>query len=160
MDFVTIDMWTMIFTWLNLIILFLLLKKFLFGPVNKILSARSEEIETTYTTAESAKREAENIRVEYEKQISSAKDEADGIIKSAVVKAKERSETIVNEAQETAQRIAEKSREQIELDKKNALREARGDIASMAVDVAEKLIGEHISDSADDKLIESIIDKI
>lgn len=160
MDFVTIDMWTMIFTWLNLIILFLLLKKFLFGPVNKILLARAEEIETTYTTAESAKREAENIRAEYEKQISSAKDEADGIIKSAVVKAKERSETIVNEAQETAQRIAEKSREQIELDKKNALREARGDIASMAVDVAEKLIGEHISDSADDKLIESIIDKI
>ena len=56
--------------------------------------------------------------------------------------------------------MAEKSREQIEIDKKNALREARGDIASMAVDVAEKLIGERISDSADDKLIESIIDKI
>ncbi|MCI9085035.1 MAG: F0F1 ATP synthase subunit B [Clostridia bacterium] len=160
MDFVTIDMWTMIFTWLNLIILFLLLKKFLFGPVNKILLARAEEIETAYTTAESAKREAAELRGEYEQQIRSAKDEADGIVKSAVSAAKERSESIVNEAQETAQRIAEKSREQIEIDKKNALREARGDIASMAVDVAEKLIGERISDSADDKLIESIIDKI
>ncbi len=146
MDFVTIDMWTMIFTWLNLIILFLLLKKFLFGPVNKILLARAEEIETAYTTAESAKREAAELRGEYEQQIRSAKDEADGIIKSAVSAAKERSESIVNEAQETAQRIA--------------LREARGDIASMAVDVAEKLIGERISDRADDKLIESIIDKI
>lgn len=45
LPFVSIDTWTMIFTWANLLILFLLLKKFLFKPVTKILDERAEEIE-------------------------------------------------------------------------------------------------------------------
>ena len=44
LPFVSIDTWTMIFTWANLLILFLLLKKFLFKPVTKILDERAEEI--------------------------------------------------------------------------------------------------------------------
>ena len=43
LPFVSIDTWTMIFTWANLLILFLLLKKFLFKPVMKILDERAEE---------------------------------------------------------------------------------------------------------------------
>ena len=52
LPFVSIDTWTMIFTWANLLILFLLLKKFLFKPVTKILDERAEEIENSYKQAE------------------------------------------------------------------------------------------------------------
>lgn len=160
MDFVSIHMWTMIFTWINLIILFLLLKKFLFKPVNRVLDERAAEIENTYKTAETALSDAENAREEYTKQLTSAKGEADDIIKSAVQTARERSDSIISEAQDTARHITEKSQKQIERDKKNAIDEARGEIAEIAVDVAEKLIGKRLDESADEELIESIIDKM
>lgn len=160
LDFVTIDIWTMVFTWLNFIILFLLLRHFLFKPVNRILSKRAEEIENTYKIAETAQQDAELAREKYENRLNEAKTEADGIIQSAVSRARERSDSIISEAQENARHISEKSQKQIELDRQNAMKEARQDIAGMAVDVAEKLISERLDSSADEKLIESIIDQI
>ncbi|MBR0027173.1 MAG: ATP synthase F0 subunit B, partial [Clostridia bacterium] len=90
LPFVSLDVWTMIFTWINLVILFLLLKKFLFKPINKILDERAAEIEGEYTAAEKARAEADTIKAEYEGKIDSAKTEADSIIKSAVTTANER----------------------------------------------------------------------
>ncbi len=160
LQFVTIDVWTMIFTWANLIILFLLLKKFLFKPVNKVLDARAEEIENTYKMAAETKSEAESMKGEYEQKMLYAKSEADVIIKSAVEAANRRSDSIVSDANTQARHIMEKSQKQIEQEKKNAIDEAKEDIASMAVDVAEKLIGKKFDESDDEKLISDIIDRI
>ena len=135
LPFVSIDTWTMIFTWANLLILFLLLKKFLFKPVTKILDERAEEIENSYK-------------------------QADGIIKSAVETADRRSESIVNEANEKVRYIMEKSQKQIEQDKQNAVTDAKREIASMAVDAAEKIIGKKLTDSDDEELISDIIDRM
>ena len=104
----------MIFTWANLLILFLLLKKFLFKPVTKILDERAEEIENSYKQAEETNDKALSLKSEYEEKLLSAKNEADGIIKSAVETADRRSESIVNEANEKVRYIMEKSQKQIE----------------------------------------------
>jgi len=78
------------------------------------------------------------MKSEYEKKLSLAKDEADAVIKSAVETANMRSGSIVSEANERARHIMEKSQKQIEADKKTALDEAKNDIASMAIEAAEK----------------------
>lgn len=160
LPFVSIDVWTMIFTWVNLIILFLLLKKFLFKPVNKVLDERAQEIENSYKEAENTKSQAQSMRAEYENKLSGAQKEADGIIKSAVETANRRSDSIVSEANEQAKHIIEKSQKQIERDKKNAINEAEADIASMAVDIAGKIIGKKLDTDTDEKLISDIIDRI
>ncbi|MCC8169226.1 MAG: F0F1 ATP synthase subunit B [Oscillospiraceae bacterium] len=160
LSFVSIDAWTMIFTWVNLIILFLLLKKFLFKPINKMLDERAGEIENSYKTAENTKSEAAEIKAEYERRLQSAKSEADGIIKSAVETANTRSEGIVNEASEKAKHMLQRSKKQIESDKESAVREAREDIASMAVEIAGKIIGKKLDADTDAKLISDIIDRI
>ena len=149
LPFVSIDTWTMIFTWANLLILFLLLKKFLFKPVTKILDERAEEIENSYKQAEETNDKAISL-----------KNEADGIIKSAVETADRRSESIVNEANEKVRYIMEKSQKQIEQDKQNAVTDAKREIASMAVDAAEKIIGKKLTDSDDEELISDIIDRM
>ena len=149
LPFVSIDTWTMIFTWANLLILFLLLKKFLFKPVTKILDERAEEIENSYKQAEETNDKALSL-----------KSEADGIIKSAVETADRRSESIVNEANEKVRYIMEKSQKQIEQDKQNAVTDAKREIASMAVDAAEKIIGKKLTDSDDEELISDIIDRM
>ena len=154
LPFVSIDTWTMIFTWANLLILFLLLKKFLFKPVTKILDERAEEIENSYKQAEETNDKAISLKSEYEEKLLSAKNEADGIIKSAVETADRRSESIVNEANEKVRYIMEKSQKQ------NAVTDAKREIASMAVDAAEKIIGKKLTDSDDEELISDIIDRM
>ena len=138
LPFVSIDTWTMIFTWANLLILFLLLKKFLFKPVTKILDERAEEIENSYKQAEETNDKALSLKSEYEEKLLSAK----------------------NEANEKVRYIMEKSQKQIEQDKQNAVTDAKREIASMAVDAAEKIIGKKLTDSDDEELISDIIDRM
>lgn len=160
LQFVTVDLWTMIFTWANLIILYLLLKHFLFAPVNKMLSERRLEIENGFHEAEDVEEQAQRMKAEYEQKLNAAKDEADEIIRTAVEKANIRSESIVGEASEKAAHIIEKSQNQIEIDKRNAVNAAKSEIAAMAVLAAEKLIGKRLSLEDDEKLITEIIDRI
>ncbi len=56
------------FTWANLLILFLLLKKFLFKPVTKVLDERAEEIENSYKQAEETNDKAISLKSEYEEK--------------------------------------------------------------------------------------------
>ena len=60
--FVTIDVWTLIFTWANLLILFLLMKKFFFKPIKNILKQREDEINSLYEKANSSSTEAEKLK--------------------------------------------------------------------------------------------------
>lgn len=160
LPFVSIDTWIIIMSWGNLLILFLLLKRFLFKPVQKVLDARAEEIEETYKSAEDTKSSAEKMLGEYEEKLKNARDTADGIIKSAEKTANMRSENIVNDANDKARRIMEKSRVQIEREKQEAMREARSDIVRAASDIAEKLIGRELTADDDEKLIGDIIDRM
>lgn len=160
LDFVSVDMWTTIFAWINLLILFLLLKHFLFDRINKVLDERASEIENTYKEAEDTRLSAEETRASYEEKLKNANLEADSIIKSAVENADARSEAIVDEASQKARGIIEKSQRQAESDKQSAIDAARGEIASMAVDVAKKLIEKEIDSGDDEKLISDIIDRM
>ena len=76
LDLVSIVPWEIITQLINLLLLFLLLKHFLFKPVQNILNARQAEIDKSYADAETAQTRAEELRDEYEKRISDAKAEA------------------------------------------------------------------------------------
>ena len=160
LPFVSIDTWTIIMSWGNLLILFLLLKHFLFKPINKVLDARAKEIDDTYKAAEDVKASAEGMRGEYEKKLEGAQTEADGIIKSAVETANMRAKSVIDEASEKARGIMEKSQQQAERDREKAVAMAREDIAVIAVDAAEKLIKKKLGTKDDEELIADIIDRI
>lgn len=160
LPFVSIDTWIIIMSWGNLLILFFLLRHFLFKPINKVLDNRAKEIEDAYKSAEDTKTSAEKTLSEYEKKLESADTEADDIIKAAVETANLRSDAIVTEASKKAKGIMEKAEKQIVRDKETAIKEARADIAVMAVDAAQKLIKKELSAKDDEKLIADLIDKI
>lgn len=160
LPFVSLDVWTMIFTWANLLILFLLLKKFLFKPINKVLDERARQIESDYKAAEDEHTSAQKLKKEYEDKLKSAKAQADDIIKAAVDTANERSSSIVSDANSEARSIIEKSNKQIERDKEATMQEIKKDIASIAMDAAEKILMREIDKSTDEKIISEIINKI
>ena len=157
-EFVSIAPWTMIFTWVNLIILVFVMKKLLFKPVLKIIEQRENEVSSMYEKAEVAKKNAEDMESDYTKKLSSAKEEALRIVKDASREATLKGEQIISEAQQKASAAIKKAENEIEREKKAAVNEIKNDIASIAVDVAQKVIEKEINESDYERLIEEFIE--
>ena len=83
--FFTVDVWTMIFTWVNMLLLFTVLKKFLFKPVNDVLNQREAEIKKIYDDANEANEKAVEMEKTYSEKMAQARDEAGEIIKQATL---------------------------------------------------------------------------
>lgn len=160
LSFVTIDVWTLVFTWANLLILFLLMKKFLFNPIKNVLKQREDEIKSLYDSASSSNEDAKKLKEEYEQKLDSAKQEASSIVKAAVKNAEIRSDAIVEDAKKTAKNILDKANREIEQEKKNAVNEIKTDISTLAVDIAKKVIKKDINKADHEKMIDEIIDNM
>ena len=160
LSFVTIDVWTMIMTWGNLLILFLLMKKFLFGPVKKIMDERQAEIEKNISDAEAAKANAEGLKAEYEEKLKSAKKEADTILTTASKNALLKEEEILKGASEKASALLEKAEEEIAMERRAALEGLKGEVSEIATSIAAKIIEKDIDEKDHEKLIEKFIDEI
>ena len=158
--FVTIDVWTLIFTWGNLIILFLVMKKFLFKPVKNIIDERDEEIKSKLDDADETVKKANEMKAEYDSMLSGAREEADEIVKNATKKAMLREEEILSEAQVKARGIMERAEAKIELDKKKMANDVKNDVASMAVLVASRIIEKDLSEKDNEAIIEKFINEI
>ncbi|MGM9551462.1 MAG: F0F1 ATP synthase subunit B [Clostridia bacterium] len=156
--FVTLDTWTLIFTWVNLLILFLLVKKLFFKPIQKMLKEREDEINSSYSKAETAQKDAEDMRTSYQEKLSNAQSEAGRIVSDAVNNAQMRSDSIVKEAEEKAQDMITKAQKSIDAQKESAFNELQGEISSMAVEIAEKIIKKDIDEKKHHELIESALE--
>ncbi|MBQ4137516.1 MAG: F0F1 ATP synthase subunit B [Clostridia bacterium] len=160
LDFVTIDVWTLIFTWGNLLILFLLMKKLLFKPVRKMMLDRENEVKEMYFDAEKSRSDADALKADYETRLSSAKQEAEEIIKSATRSATLKSEEIIADAQKNAAGIIERADKQIEAEKRNAENELKNEVSDLALSIASKVIEKEIDGDKHKELIDSFIEKM
>jgi F-type H+-transporting ATPase subunit b len=159
-NFVGVNFWTMIFAWINLLILYLVLKKFLFKPVKDMIDKRQSEIDDMYSAAESAEANAKLLKEEYEEKVKRANDESEEILRSAVRRAQLKEEEILHEANDKARRTLERAEEQIELEKKRAINEVKNEVSSIALDIASAVIGREVSDAEHEELVNEFIENI
>lgn len=160
MPFVSIDLWTIIMQWGNLLILLLLVKKFLFKPVMSVLEARENEIKNMYDEAENARNSANELKSEYTAKLNNARDEAEEIVKSAVKTAKTSSEEIISDAQDKAMAIMERANEKIEIERKTAINQAKNDLSDMALTIAGKVIERDINADDHNAMIDKFIEEL
>ena len=151
--------WNFFFQILNTIILFLLLKHFLFKPVKGMLDKRKNYIATEISNAEDLKKNAEELKAEYENKIKEIKLEAEAIMKDARERAEVRSNEIIQEARQQTEEMIAKAQAEIERQNKNAYNALKNDVASMAIMAAEKIIGEKMDDKLNNKLIAQFIEE-
>ena len=156
-EFVSLTPWTMIFEVVNLLIVMLILKKFLFKPVNAVLEQRQAEIGGMYQKAEDAQKEAQALKQAYDERMSGARKEADELIVAAQDSARRRGAEIVEDARDEAVQLRRRAEEDIELQKRKALREARDELADMAVDIAGKVVEREVTREDHDRLVEEFI---
>lgn len=160
LSFVTIVPWNLIAQWCNLLILFLLVKKFLFKPVLDILQKRQDELDKIFSDANQEKDAANALRKDYEQRLAVAKEEASEIVRTATVQAQKRGTEIMEEAQSKASSMIKKAEAEIAQEKKKVVNEIKDEISGMAVDIASKMVEREISAKDHEKLIEDFIKNV
>ncbi len=157
LEFISIDAWTIIFQICNLLILLLLVRKFLWKRVTAVLEARQKEIDGIYDAAGKDRREAAQLKEDYTERMSSAREEADRLVKNAVDTANSRSDTIVNEAKAEVAHLKQKAERDIEQEKRKAYSELLGEISGMAADIAGRMVEREINAEDHRELVEEFI---
>ena len=159
-EFVGVNFWTALFTFGNFIILFVVAKKFLFGPVMKIIQDRQQEIDTMYAQADTAKENAQALEAEYKAQLAAAQQTGDELVKAAMVRGKNREEEIIRQANLEADAIREKAAADIAREKKKALNEAKNEISDLAMEIAGKVVGASLDSSRQEQLVNGFLEEL
>ena len=160
LEVISVNIWDILISLCNLLIIFLLFKKFLYKPVRKVLDKRKGAIDEQYNAAEEAKQSALNDKQVYEMKLRSAQDEADEMIKNAAATADRRSAKIVDDAKEKADGIIRQAHSEVELEKKKAEDEIRHQIADVSALLTEKVLEREINEKDHREFIDSFIQGI
>ena len=156
-SFVGVNPFTMVFAWVNLVILYFILKKLAFKPIKNMIDSRQQEIDDMYSGAEAAQRDADAAKVEYEAKLQAANEESEEILKRAVRRAQLKEEEILREADEKAQRVLERAEEEIELEKKRAINEVKDEVSGIAIEIASAVIERDVDKSEHEAMIDDFI---
>ncbi|MCD8095420.1 MAG: F0F1 ATP synthase subunit B [Ruminococcus sp.] len=143
-----IDPWDILWTVVNLIILFLLLKKFLFGPVTAMMDKRAKMIQDDLDSAKQTNEQAIKLKEEYETQLGDAHTEAAKITSTARQRAEKESSAILEEARQDAVKLRIQAQKDIELEREKAIDSAKAEIAELAVRAAEKVLEKNIEEQS------------
>ncbi len=157
---ISINLWQVLISLGNLVILFLLLKKFLYKLVTKMLADRQSELDARYKAAEEAERSAEEDRKIWSEKMDRADAEAEGILREASEKAGAKSERIVSEAKEKAREIMSRAEEEARLEYLKAQDDIKVEIVDLSTALAEKMLKREIKDEDHRELIRSFIDRM
>ena len=157
LEFISIDAWTIIFQICNLLILFALVRKFLWKRVMAVLNARQKELDGIYDAAGRDRQDAAQMKADYTQRMSAAREEADRLVKNAVDTAHNRGDAIVNEAKVEAAHLKQKAERDIEQEKRKAYSELMGEISGMAADIAGRMVEREINADDHRELVEEFI---
>jgi len=144
----------------NFVLLMLLLRKFAYGPILKVLQDRSDKIEKSLEQAKKIEEELKNTEETKITEIKKAKEEAQGIIKEAYDVAQVNSEKAIEETRTKTQDIVAKAKTEIQEEKVKSVKEAEREISDLAIQIAEKIIKKNLDNDTQRKLAEETLSKI
>ncbi|MGN0483461.1 MAG: F0F1 ATP synthase subunit B [Lachnospiraceae bacterium] len=154
-----LDLVTIVFTLINLLVLYLILKKFLFGPILSVMKQREDMIEGKFTEAETAKNRADALKLQYEEKIKTAEVESSQIIEKAKSSAAAQYDAKVKDADDKAKFILAKAQEQISLEREKTLKDLESQIAGIALTAADKIVAERADDAKNQSMYDEFLAK-
>ena len=145
MDLLLPDLGLFVWTLIAFFAVFLILRKFAWGPILKSLGEREKGIADSIASADRIKNEMAQMQSENEKVMMQAREERSAMLKEA----KDAKDRIIAEAKEQAKVEANKifadTQQQIQQQKMAALTEVKNQIGTLAVEVAEKILRQKLS---------------
>ena len=159
-EFLNINFFTALFTLVNTVALFLVLKHFLFQPIMKMIADRQKEIDDMYDEAGAAKQQAQAMESEYRQKLEAAQDTSERLVKEAVARGQAREEEIIRQANAEAGNLLNKAAADIALEKKKAINDAKNEISGIAVAIAEKVVGRELNAADHAQLVDEFINEL
>ena len=152
--------WHIIWTVLNLIVLYFLLKKFLFGPVSSMMEKRAQKIKQDLDEAKNKSNSANELELKYIGIHTKAASETAQIIKEAKAKAGAEYDKIIQSAHEESVALMEHANKSIALEREKSMQIIKRDIAGIALIVAAKIAQKNIDEGSNKELIDELIAEV
>lgn len=145
---------------IGFVLLLLLLKKFLYGPILQMLDARKSDIQATYDAAENQRESMEELRKDYEKRLAGIEADANERIQAAVKEAQGIRDEIINDARGKSEDILRRGQEELARERQKTIAELREEVANLAIGASSKLLERSMDTAAHRKLIDDFISTV
>jgi F-type H+-transporting ATPase subunit b len=150
----------MIWTVVCFLISLFVLKRYAFGPIQRLIDERRDRIRQSLDEADNARAEARRLLEEHRKLIGQAKSEAEGILVEARKVADANERRMREETEADRQRRLEDTRKQIEAETRRALEQIREEVAELSLVAAEKVTRKSLDDADHRRLIEEAVGEL
>lgn len=160
LDVISINLWQILISLCNLVILFFILKKFLYKPVKNVVKERENDLKNKYSQAENCIAQAEEIKKEWEKKMQSADECSKMITEEAKKRAENMENTILTQARFEAEMIKNRAVEEAEAERRKAEVDIKEEISEVSALMAEKILSREITLNDQRSIIDDVISKI
>ena len=143
----------------NLLILYIILKKFFWEKIRKFMKDREDAVRDAFDSAEAMNRRADEKMRNYSARIANVEEEGREIIRKARAQADVQAQEIIDDARKQASELMAKAERNIELEKAKAMEEMRQEIGTLALMAAEKIVGREIEGIGQEKIVDDVIDQ-
>ena len=152
-----LDLWTVLWTGINLVVLYLLMRHFLFQPVTNLMEQRTKAIEEGIAQAQKAKQAAQTLQEQSEAQLAQVRGQADQIVAQAKQQGQREYDQIIASAQADAQAIRTDAQQQLEAERRQMLQDAQQQVAALALLAAAKVSVHAMDQAGDQELVEDFL---
>jgi F-type H+-transporting ATPase subunit b len=150
----------MIWTIISFLITLFVLKRYAFGPIQRMIDARRERVEQAIAEADNAREEARSLLEEHRKLIAQAKAEAEEILAEARKVGEAARERVRQETEEDRQRRLDETRRQIDQATVQALGQIRDEVGKLSLAAAEKIVKKSLTEADQRRLIDEALSEI
>ncbi|CAJ1191703.1 ATP synthase subunit b [Companilactobacillus crustorum] len=150
----------MLFILISFIILALLVKHFAWGPVTKMMDARSEKITGDLDYADQERTRAEKLAKEREDALKNSRAEAVEIVNKAKESGETQKKSIISNAHSEAEDLRQRAKSDAAKAREDAMADAQNDIANLSLEIASKVISKELNADDQKSLIDSYIKEL
>jgi F-type H+-transporting ATPase subunit b len=133
------------------------LKRYAFGPIQKLIDTRQQSIHDSIEAAESARDEAQRLLEEHRKLIAEARSEGEAILAEARKTRESMEQRMRDETEAERQRRLEETRKEIAAETARALAQIQSEVAGLTLEAASLVVGRTLDSKRDQELIEEAI---
>lgn len=151
---------TLIAQIINFLLLVVVLTKVAYKPLMKALQERQERIAASIDQADRAKTEAEQLKKEYQEQLARARAEAQSIVEKATRLAEQTKDEIIIAARAEHAKLLKEAQDEIARERQRALSELRGEVVTLSMAAAAKIIEKNLDSDTNSKLVADFINKL
>ena len=152
--------YTIAFTILNLLVLWLFLRHFLFEKITAILDRRAQTVQSELDGAAQEKKQAEQLRRQYDEQLGQARQESAELLTRTKAQAQQQYQSALETAQTDARQLMETTRKQLEAERESMLRGARKEVAQLALLAAAKVAQKELDSQSDLALVDAFLSEM